>query len=75
MATWEDPSQIELAYAQSLALVGWIANQYQNSDVQSVGVLFAMVEGCANGVAVGVTFQQRIGITLETVVQDMLQGL
>lgn len=75
LSSWEDPAEIELAYAQSLALVGWIADRYQNNGVQSVGVLFEMVEGCARGVSAGVTFQQRIGLTLEAVQQDMVREL
>lgn len=75
LASWEDPEAIELAYAQSLALVGWIADQYMSNDVQSVGVLFEMVAGCAEGVPAGETFQQRIGLSLETVLGDMAQGL
>lgn len=75
LATWEDPAQIELAYAQSLALIGWIADRYMSNDVQSVGVLFEMVAGCAEGVPAEVTFQQRIGLTLETVLGDMAEGL
>lgn len=75
LAGWSDPSRIERAYAQSLALVGWIADHYQGGDVQSVGVLFEMVAGCAEGRPVEETFRDRVGLDLAAVVEDMAQEL
>lgn len=73
LAAWEDTQAIERAYAQALALVGWIASEYQNNGVQSNGVLFEMVAGCGQGQSAESVFEVRIGIPLETVLQDLMQ--
>lgn len=75
LASWEDEDAIARAYAQALALVGWIGDRYQNNDVQSVGVLFEMVAACGEGEPVSETFERRIGLSLETVQEDMAVGL
>lgn len=65
LAQWDDQSAIELAYAQSLAFVDFVARMYGDRE------LFALVSGCKTGQAPGVTFESRVGIPLTVVLEDL----
>ena len=65
LASWSDPAAIQRAYAQSLVLVDHIAAQYGDEALR------AMVRGCADGVAVGESFERASSVPLAFVVDDL----
>jgi hypothetical protein len=65
LASWTDTREIERAYAQSLALVAWIHEQYGER------VLYEMVGGCRAGKTCAETFRARIGVELTMVLDDL----
>lgn len=69
LATWKDPGEIRLAYAQSLALIAYIARQYGDR------VVYEMVGGCRKGRTPRETFRNRIGIDLMVVIEDLQREL
>ncbi|HIG11122.1 MAG TPA: hypothetical protein EYQ59_05690 [Planctomycetes bacterium] len=69
LSAWTDPAEIARGYAQALAFVAYIDRWY------GAGVLLRMIEGCRLGVASSETFAQRIGVNLDTVLQDFQAGL
>jgi tetratricopeptide (TPR) repeat protein len=69
LASWSDPAAIERAYAQALALVGWISRHYGERAP------FDMVAGCESGTAASVTFESRFGLSLGAVLEDLKRDL
>ena len=65
LARWSDTEAIARAYAQSLVLVDHIAAQYGDEALR------AMVRGCADGVAVGESFERASSVPLAFVVDDL----
>ena len=69
LATWEDPGEIRLAYAQSLAVIAYVARQYGDR------ILYDMIGDCREGKTPRETFLNRIGIDLMVVIEDLERRL
>lgn len=69
LAKGQDEAEIRRAYAESLALVGFIARYYGER------VLFDLVGGCADGRSCSDTFRERTGVELGGVLEDLARGL
>jgi len=70
LARWSDASEVELAYAQSLALVEHIVRMYGER------VPFRMVAGCGAGQSAEDAFREILGgLELAAVVEDLEQEL
>ena len=65
LATIQDPAQVAKAYDQALGLTGHIAEQYGER------ILVHM----AKGASPAATFQERIGVALDRVLEDFAEGL
>lgn len=65
LASWQDQAEIARAYAQSLALVAHLAQNYGES------VLRAMVAGCARGESPAVSFEAATGVPFSFVLADL----
>ena len=65
LATIQDPAQVAKAYDQSLGFTGWLAQHYGER------ILVHM----ASGASPAETFQRRIGLDLNVVLEDFAAGL
>ncbi len=65
LAAWDDADEIALAYAQSLAIVSYVARQWGE------GVLLALVRAPAQGRSVAEVFEERTGVPLSFVLEDL----
>lgn len=69
LAAWDNAEEIGRAYAQSLALVDWIERQYGLREVVE------MVLDCGEGKTPDASLRGRIGLGLDTVLEDLAQDL
>ena len=69
LASWSDRSEIELAYAQSLAFVEHIERTYGRSQ------LLALITGVEAGAELAEVFQERNLVSLERALSDFAQSL
>ena len=65
LATWEDPKAIERAYAQSLLLVAHIESHFGALLLQE------MIEGGPQGVSPRAVFKARVGLELDSLLEDV----
>jgi hypothetical protein len=65
----KDPQEINLAYAEALALSAFIEHTYGER------VLFDMVAGCKTSTTCDATFKNRTGVSLEQALADLASSL
>jgi tetratricopeptide (TPR) repeat protein len=65
LAKWEDPKAIERAYAQSLLLVAHIESHF------GAHLLQEMIEGGLQGVSPRAVFKARVGLELDSLLEDV----
>lgn len=69
LASWEDPEQIALAYAQSVLFTDYLATHYGERT------LVKLIEGCALGQDPADTFEQLTNVELAVVLDDLASEL
>ena len=65
LAMWEDPKAIERAYAQSLLLVAYIEDHF------GAHLLREMIEEGPKGVSPRAVFKARVGLELDSLLEDV----
>lgn len=65
LASWQDKTEIQRAYAQSLAFTAHLEHHYGER------VLYEMVAGCMEGTSCEETFRSRTGVELAVVLGDL----